>query len=386
MRNTPVLWLVAIASLFWGCGSETIINEPKRVSGFEWNLPRGIYAPRVPQTNPITNEKVALGRYLFYDTRLSANQTQSCFSCHLQKAAFADHNKVGIGSTGAHHVRNPQGLSNAAYYTTYTWANPALGTLEDQIFIPIGGDDPIELGVIPEMEAEVLARFENNATYVQMFHAAFPEVKEPFKIHYIVKALASFVRTLNSFNSPYDRYMRGDKEAMSDAAIRGMNLFNGEKAECFHCHGGDNFSDSTADEKSFFINQFYHNIGLYNIDGTGSYPEGNQGLYEISYKAQDRGRFKAPILRNVALTAPYMHDGSMATLEEVIELHSNGGRNVSEGEYQGNGIASPLKHDFITAKHFSAQEKSDLLAFLNALSDEEFINDPRFSSPFEEQQ
>jgi cytochrome c peroxidase len=371
--------------LFWGCGSETIIDKPTVSEGFSWNLPHGIYAPRVPSSNAITKEKVALGRFLFYDTRLSANQTQSCSSCHQQKFAFADHNRVGIGSTGEHHLRNPQTLTNSGYYTSYTWANPALGTLEDQIIIPLTGDDPIEMGVTPDKELEVLARFESNSTYRTMFSDAFPEVQQPIKMHYIIKALASFIRTLNSFDSPYDRYMNGDKEAMNPAQIRGMNLFNGEKAECFHCHEGDNFSDSTADEKSFFINQFFHNIGLYNTDGTGSYPEGNQGIYEISYQAKDRGRFKAPILRNVALTAPYMHDGSMATLEEVMELHSNGGRNVIEGEYAGDGTTSPLLHDFITAKHFSAQEKADLIAFLEALSDENFINDPKISNPFEEQ-
>lgn len=373
------------AALLAGCGSETVVSEPvASAGGFSWNLPRGIYAPRVPETNPISTEKVTLGRYLFYDMRLSGNQTQSCSSCHLQENAFADHNTVGIGSTGEHHTRNPQTLANSAYYTAYTWANPALGTLEDQIFIPLTGDDPIEMGITPDMEAEVLSRFENNETYAQMFAAAFPDVEAPIRLHYIVKALASFVRTLNSFDSPYDRYMRGEREAMSDAAIRGMNLFNGEKAECFHCHDGDNFSDSTADEKSFFINQFFHNIGLYDTDGTGSYPQNNQGLYEISYKAQDRGRFKAPMLRNVALTAPYMHDGSMATLEEVLELHSNGGRNVTEGPHIGDGTKSPLRHDFITAKHFTQQEKSDLIAFLHALTDEAFINDPRISDPFKE--
>lgn len=384
MRSIFFLPAAGLLLLLGGCGSETVVSEPPSASAFAWNLPEGIYPPRVPDENPMTEAKVALGRYLFYDTRLSANRTQSCSSCHLQQYAFADHNPVGIGSTDEHHVRNPQTLANAAYYTSYTWANPALGTLEDQILIPITGDDPIELGVVPEVEDEVLARFENNATYRSMFQSAFPDVGNPYRIHYIVKALASFIRTLNSFNSPYDRFMRGDKQALSEAAIRGMTLFNDENGECFHCHSGDNFSDSTADEKSFFVEQFFHNIGLYNLDGDGAYPEGNQGLYEITYNPYDRGRFKAPILRNVARTFPYMHDGSMQTLEEVIELHSNGGRNITEGEYAGNGIESPLKHDFITPKNFTEQEKQDLLAFLESLTDESFIHDPTISDPFKE--
>ena len=381
------LKLIAFFSLLLlsGCNSQTTITEEEisQDSSFEWNLPRGVYAPIVPSSNPITTEKVLLGRYLFYDKNLSANQTQSCSSCHFQEYAFSDKNSVGIGSTGEHHTRNPQTLANAAYYTSYTWANPSLGTLESQIIIPLAGDDPIEMGILPEFEEMVLARFENNESYRQMFAAAFPDVEEPVKIHYIVQALASFIRTLNSFNSPYDKYLRGQSDALTEQQKLGMQLFNDEKGECFHCHGGDNFSDSTADEKSFYIEQFYHNIGLYNVDGAGSYPDQNQGLYELTYTDKDKGKFKAPILRNVALSAPYMHDGSMATLEEVIELHSQGGRLVS-GENSGDGRTNPYKHDFITQKNFTQEEKDALVAFLHALSDEEFITDPNISDPFKE--
>ena len=379
--------IVLIAILFLGCESTTTITESRSQSSeFDWDLPTGMYAPRVPTTNPITDEKVELGRYLFYDTKLSANQTQSCSSCHLQKFAFADHNNVGIGSTGVHSSRNPNSLTNTAYYTSYSWANPALGTLERFIILPITGDDPIELGVVPEVEDEVLARFENNETYQAMFAAAFPDVDNPFTLEYIVKALASFNRTLNSFNSQYDKYLRGDSSALNASQIRGMNIFMDERGECFHCHEGKNFSDSTADEKSFSINQFFHNIGLYNIGGDGSYTEENEGLYEVTMNAYDKGKFKAPSLRNIELTAPYMHDGSMATLEDVVELHSNGGRNITEGENAGNGIENPFKSDFITPKNFTEQEKADLVAFLHSLTDNDFITDPKISNPFEEAQ
>jgi cytochrome c peroxidase len=369
-----------------GCDSSTVITETHSPSGtFEWDLPEGVYPPRVPPDNPMTKEKVELGRYLFYDKRLSANQTQSCSSCHLQSEAFADHNPLGIGSTGVHALRNPNSLTNTGYYTSYSWANPALGTLERFIIMPITGDDPIELGVAAEKEEEVLARFENNETYQKMFQAAFPEVGKPITLEYIVKALAAFNRTLNSFNSPYDKYLRGEADTLTESQKRGMSLFMGEKAECFHCHDGIHFSDSTANEKSFFVNQFFHNIGLYNIGGDGSYPEGNQGLYEITMQVQDKGRFKAPSLRNVELTYPYMHDGSMATLEEVIELHSNGGRVIKEGPYAGDGTQNPYSSDFIVPKDFTEQEKEDLVAFLRSLTDMEFINNPKISDPFKEQ-
>jgi cytochrome c peroxidase len=385
MRNT-IFFTVASLILLVGCNSETNIEEPQSSSDYVWNLPKGIYPPRIPDNNPITPQKVELGRYLFYDTRLSFNQTKSCSSCHLQEKGFADNNKVGIGATGEHHTRNAQSLTNAAYYTTYTWANPSLGTLETQIIIPLTGDDPIEMGVTPDVEDAVLARFETNSTYAAMFEDAFPDVENPVKLHTIVDALASFVRTLNSFNAPYDRYLRGDRDAMSASAVRGMTLFNDEKGECFHCHATEHFSDSTANEKSFYVQRFFHNIGLYNTDSYGSYPEGNQGLYELTYNPIDKGKFKTPSLRNVALSAPYMHDGSMQTLQEVVELHSQGGRNVIEGEHQGDGRLSPLKHDFITEKNFTTQEKEDLVAFLESLTDETFINDPSIANPFSESQ
>lgn len=378
--------IVLFALVIVGCGSSTTITESESTStGFEWDLPNGVFAPRVPTDNPMTHEKVALGRHLFYDIQLSANQKQSCSSCHLQKFAFSDHNNVGIGSTGEHSLRNPNSLTNTAYYTSYSWANPALGTLERFIIMPITGDSPIELGIVEEKQIEVLSRFENNETYRVMFQKAFPEVANPFTLEYIVKALATFNRTLNSFNSPYDKYLRGDKTALNDSQKRGMDLFMNEKGECFHCHDGIRFSDSTADEKSFHVVQFFHNIGLYNVNGTSSYPEGNQGLYEITLNNIDKGAFKTPTLRNVELTSPYMHDGSMATLREVIELHSNGGRNIIDGNNSGNGITNIYKSDFITPKNFTEQEKDDLENFLKSLTDTDFITNPKISNPFEEE-
>lgn len=380
--------LAAFVFLLSGCGSETVVHESVSSQSYAWNLPERVYPPRVPSDNPMSSAKVELGRHLFYDTRLSANETQSCSSCHLQRYAFSDKNRVGIGSTGEHHTRNPQHLTNAGYYTSYTWANPALGTLERQIIIPITGDAPIELGVTEEYEQEVLERFRDDPLYQSLFAEAFAEEEEPIDIHHIVKALAAFIRTLNSFDSPYDRYLRGEAEALSEAQKRGLALFMGEKAECFHCHDGNNFSDSTANEKSFYIDQFYHNIGLYNLDGEGgigAYPQGNQGLYEITMDPADRGRFKAPSLRNVEVTAPYMHDGSMATLEEVMELHSRGGRLIEEGEYAGDGSRNPNISDLVSAKAFTDQEKSDLVSFLKALTDETFLTNPNIANPFGEE-
>lgn len=367
-----------------GTSSEVVVNLfnlPANASNYS------IFPPRIPSDNPITAEKIELGKYLFYDEKLSYNQTQACYSCHLQENAFSDHNTVGIGSTGVHGLRNPNSLTNTGYYTSYSWANPSLGTLESFIERPITNDDPIELGVdTNEKMNEVLARFSSNTKYQELFTKAFPNIQNPYTLENMVKALASFSRTLNSFNSLFDKYQRGDKTAMSESAIRGMNIFNGERGECFHCHDGasSSFSDSTADEKSFTSTQFFHNIGLYNINGDGSYPEFNQGLYEVTQIASDKGRFKTPSLRNVELTAPYMHDGSMATLAEIIDLHSNGGRNVTTGANIGDGRNHPYLDENIAPRNFTEQEKADLIEFLKSLTDNEFITNPKLANPFEQ--
>lgn len=400
MKKTYIKYLIGFvtSTILVGCGgggSSTTIVEIGGTSNSVainlYNLPDNasyynIFPPRVPSDNPMTHEKVELGRYLFYDKKLSHNETQACVSCHLQEYAFADHNMVGIGSTGVHGLRNPNSLTNTGYYTSYSWANPSLGTLESFIERPITNDDPIELGVdTNEKMYEVLERFSSDEKYKELFTKAYPNEQNPYTLKNIVYALASFSRTLNSFNSPFDKYQRGDKTAMSESAIRGMNIFNGENGECFHCHEGvsSSFSDSTADEKSFTSSQFFHNIGLYNINGDGSYPEFNQGLFEVTQKVSDKGRFKAPTLRNIELTAPYMHDGSMATLEDIIDLHSNGGRNVTTGVNRGDGTQNPYLDSDIAPRNFTEAEKADLVAFLKSLTDQEFITNSKIANPFE---
>ncbi len=386
MKQTLVLILCApLLLVISGCENSVSVDEPSTASSYEWSLPQGVRAPRIPTNNPMSKEKVELGRFLFYDTKLSFNEVQSCASCHLQEHAFADTNRVGIGTTGELHTRNPQHLVNAGYYTSYTWANPALGTLERQIVLPLTGDAPIELGVTSEVESEVLSRFENNETYKELFVSAFGEEENLFVLPNIIKALASFVRTLNSFNSPYDRYIRNESFELNASALRGMELFNSEEAECFHCHDGINFSDSYADESSFFIIQDFHNIGLYNITmyGTdGNYPQGNQGLFEITNLPKDRGRFRTPNLRNVAVTAPYMHDGSLATLDDVLDHHSRGGTLHNEAGLEGDGRSNPNKSDLIVPKLFTQQQKRDIINFLHTLTDREFLTNPELSSPF----
>lgn len=348
---------------------------------YEWHIPSKIPKPQVPADNPMTAQKVELGRHLFYEKRLSVTQEHSCASCHQQKSAFATSDRVAIGSTGEVHPRNSMSLTNVAYNSTLTWANPAMKQLETQMLVPIFGEHPIELGMAGK-EAEIINFLRQDPTYQKLFAAAFGTEEQTINLNNLIKAIASFERSLISFDSPYDRYrFGGDRGAISAAAKRGEALFHSERLECFHCHGGFNFSDSTNHERLAFTEIAFHNTGLYNIDAQGSYPDNNTGVYEITHRQEDMGRFKAPTLRNIALTAPYMHDGSIATLEEVIEHYRVGGRTIHGGEYQGVGSRNPLKSLFISGFNISEAEKSDLLAFLNSLTDPRFISNPAFSDP-----
>lgn len=174
--------------------------------------------------------------------------------------------------------------------------------------------------------------------------------------------------------------MLGDDQAMSAAALRGMNLFFNEKFECFHCHGGFNFSDSSQHTNEVMPARVFHNTGLYNLDVDGSYPEDNQGVFSLTQNPKDMGHFKAPTLRNISLTAPYMHDGSINTLTEVLDHYANGGRAIVSGPNKGDGSKNPLKNKFIKGFDLSETERADLLEFLESLTDEQFVNNPDYQS------
>ncbi len=352
------------------------------VAAYDWGLPVGVPTPRVPEDNPMTDEKVQLGRHLFYDARLSLNETQSCATCHAQADAFTDGRAQGLGSTGELHLRSPMSLTNVAYLNTLTWANPSLVRLEDQAMVPLFGEFPVELGFSGQ-EDELLGRLVADPKYVELFAAAFPDELDPVSLDTVTKAIASFERALLSFDSPYDRYAYGgDPDAMTASALRGRDLFFSEKLECFHCHGGFNFSDSVSHDATQIIETMFHNTGLYNIGGTGAFPPGNGGVYELTGVATDMGRFRAPTLRNIALTAPYMHDGSIATLDEVIDHYSAGGRTLATGPYAGVGSDNPFKSELVNGFDITAAERVDLIAFLNSLTDSTFTSRADLSDPW----
>ncbi|MCW1967796.1 MAG: di-heme enzyme [Anaerolineae bacterium] len=349
-------------------------------SAYPWNLPANFPPPAVPDDNPMTPEKVELGRHLFYDVRLSGNGTQSCGSCHIQKLAFSDGKTVGIGSTGQAHSRNPMALVNVAYNASQTWANPIITTLEGQALLPMFGESPVELGITGR-ENEVLARFRDDPLYQQLFKAAYPDAPQP-TWRTIAQAIASFQRTLISANSRFDQFVRGNVTALSEKEKIGAALFFGEDLECHHCHTGFNFSQATMHSGSTFIERPFFNTGLYDLDGKGAYPPDNRGIYEITLDPNDMGKFRPPTLRNIALTAPYMHDGSMKTLNDVIRFYERGGHETKSGPNAGDGRLNPFKNGLVSGFRITDDERDALISFLNALTDEQFVSDPRFSDPF----
>ena len=375
------LLTICLFSVCLSMGLSTTISASS-TSVYNWNIPAWMPKPIVPADNPMNFQKVELGRHLFYEQRLSITGEFSCASCHLQKLAFTDGKTVAVGATGEKHPRNSMSLANIAYNPVLTWANPLITKLENQALVPIFGEHPVEMGMVGR-EKQILAMLRDDAKYRQMFTDAFKNEKNPINLSNLTKALAAFQRSLISVSSPYDKYrFGGDTNAISPAAKRGEKLFNSEDLECFHCHGGINFTDSVMHEKLAFQEIAFHNTGLYNIDGKGAYPANNTGVYEITSKPTDMGRFKAPTLRNIALTAPYMHDGSIATLEEVIDHYQAGGRTIQTGEFAGIGSTNPFKSEFISGFKLSESEKQDLLEFLRSLTDEEFIKNPAFSNPY----
>lgn len=345
---------------------------------YDWRLPAGFPLPRVPADNPMTEARVQLGRRLFYDKRLSLNGTQSCASCHEQARAFTDGRTHGLGSTGEAHRRNAQGLANVAYATSLTWANPVLTTLEAQALVPLFGKEPVELG-FGDREAVLFERLRADPELVARFAEAFPEQAEPLSLASLTRALASFERSLVSGTAPFDQYLYGGRvDALTPQMKRGMELFFSERLECNHCHAGFNFQDATMHETSGEPILPFHNTGLYNEGVEGAYPATDPGLIELTGRAEDMGRFRAPSLRNVALTAPYMHDGSIATLSEVLDHYAAGGR----AHALESSRVSPLRSGFVRGFTLTPEEKADVLAFLEgALTDTAFVTDPRFADP-----
>lgn len=372
-----VIITLALLSGWAGC------SQGQPGTQFSFQLPAGFPAPIVPADNPMTVEKVKLGRYLFYDKRLSGNQTFSCGTCHSQSLAFTDGKTTPVGSTGAQLARNSMPLGNVAYYNYLTWSNPLITTIEEQMLVPMFGDAPIELGLGDLADAAV-ARLRADPMYQQMFAEAFPAQSNAFNIQNVIYAIASFERTLIDGNSAYDRYEAGDPTAMSDSAVRGKNAFFAEKLDCYHCHAAPTFTTAFVSVNTPTAPRDFRNDAIYNIDGAGGFPPNNTGLYSFTLFNNDMGKFRVPTLRNIMMTAPYFHDGSAATIDDVIDSYAHGGRLIPAGQpYAGDGSTSPHRDPLVKGFTLSDDERADLKAFLTSLTDDELLTNPDFSDPFQ---
>lgn len=298
-------------------------------------LPGGLAALSavpVPSDNPQTPAKIELGKRLFFDTRLSLDRASSCATCHAPEKAFADGLPRAKGFQGATLPRNSPTVLNAAYNAAQFWDGRA-ATLDEQCKGPLLA--PAEMNMLDEKH--LVDRLNSIPGYKNDFQSIFNGLPA---LDNVARAIAAFERTLVTPDSRFDRYASGDKSALTDAEKRGLILFIG-KAACSECHQGPNFTDNK-----------YHNLGM--LPGHGN--PADLGRYAITKKEEDRNAFKTPTLRNITLTAPYMHDGSVATLEQVIELYDRGGDD------------GPNKSKLIYKLNLTTQEKADLLAFLKTLT------------------
>jgi cytochrome c peroxidase len=355
-------------------------REPVPIPG----LPASLPLPRTPLENPYSIEKEHLGRLLFYDQRLSFDGSMSCASCHRQELAFTDGLARAVGATGERHQRNTMTLTNVAFNATFTWSDPNLHWLEDQALVPMRNLDPIELGLAGR-EDEMLARLRGDDDYPALFAGAFPEGADPITLTNVVRAIATFERVMLSADSTYDRYLAsGDPAVLGELAHRGMELFFSEALACGRCHAGFNLSGPVVWHESPPIEApLFHNTGLYNLPG-GRYPDESPGVSEHTGLKRDRGKFRAPTLRNVALTAPYMHDGSIESLEEVVAHYAAGGRaRVAETEGGAGGRPNPHQSELVRPQRLSEDDRRALVAFLDSLTDWTFVCSDRLSDPFE---
>ena len=298
---------------------------------YPYAVPLGLEKPKVPKDNPITKDKVKLGKLLYFDKRLSLNKMVSCDTCHSQTKGWTDQLRVSNGIHGLKGTRNAPTVFNSAYNAAQFWDGRA-SSLEEQAKGPI--QNPVEMGFTLKGAEERIAKIKG---YKTLFSKAFGSDK--VTIDRMVKAIASFERTILSGNSAYDQFKAGNKKALSASAQRGMNLFFG-RANCDACHSGANFSDSD-----------YHNLG---IGMNAQKPD--LGRYLVTKKPEDKGRFKTPTLRGLLYTKPYMHDGSEKTLEEVVDFYNRGGNK------------NPYLDKEIHPLGLSDGEKRDLVAFLESLN------------------
>ncbi|MCB9235991.1 MAG: cytochrome-c peroxidase [Bacteroidia bacterium] len=332
---------LGISLILSSCRQDDLLRMPM-YEPYPLELPPGFPDMPVPDDNPLTTRRVALGKKLFYDPLLSIDSTVSCATCHLQNLGFTDGNRVSEGVHGGLGFRNAPALVNLAWNEDYM-RDGGVPTLELQVLAPVAAE--VEMGINFK---ELVDRLNLDPTYPQLFREAFD--RDEVDAFGITRALAAFERILVSGNNPYDQYrFQGKTEALNASEQRGMLLFESNELGCTHCHGGFDLRKNG-----------FENNGLY-----AQYVD--SGRTRVTLNPDERGKFKVPSLRNVAVTAPYMHDGSLTDLWQVIDHYASGGK------------GHPNQSEFITGFTLTTTERTDLYNFLHALTDQDFLQNPAFS-------
>ncbi|WIO74114.1 cytochrome c peroxidase [Porticoccaceae bacterium LTM1] len=357
--------LLAGALMVWRSPTPPPVTTP--LSGFSAPFVFGHFT--VPDDNPLTNEGFELGRRLFYDTKLSANNTVACATCHLQELAFTDGKRTAVGISGKPLDFNSMSLVNLMWGPQHFFWNGRAASLEDQALTPI--QDPNEMG---QNLDELVRELEADPQYPQLFAAAYGDITP----QNIAKALATFQRALVSDNSKYDQYLRGELK-LSEQEELGRKLFMAHPDVKVSLRGG-NCIDCHSQFLTSGFNTLYDGFSNNGLDDEQHL---RPGLQTVTNDPNHRGMFKVPSLRNIAVTAPYMHDGRFATLEEVLEHYDNGVMRsntlsplIAEATNLSKGQDAPIE------LHLSDAEKQAIIAFLHTLTDQSLLTNPDFANPF----
>ena len=322
----------------------------------------GLQISKKSTTSIDSDFKKEFGHYLFFDKALSFNMTKSCSSCHDPKLAFTDGYRKSLGATADLHQRNSSSLLNISRFSYFTAADTTLTTLEKQLQNPFFNNKFIELGVSGH-EVEILNRIKSNPSYQKIFKHFKQPINE-ISMQLIIASLADYCKSLNSYQSKYDLYLKNPKSNIFTKSEKaGMDLFFSDSFACSQCHGGINFNTPKLNPENIFLkNGFFL---AYKTNVATKFSE-DFGLYNVSHNPQDIGRFRIPSLRNVLLTSPYMHDGNIETITELLQKYSQG------------GIINAPKDDRIKGFNMTKQEESSIISFLTTLTDTSYYSNPLF--------
>ena len=378
-RNSSLIVIVAIF-IFSSCKDEEkgdLTHLPYAPTAYTIVKPDHFPEIPIPMDNPMTEEGVQLGRKLFYDPILSADSTQSCSSCHLPSGSFTDNQAVSVGIDGIAGTRSSMSLLNIAYANNGLFWDGRSSTLEAQALLPV--EDPIEMH---NTWPNAMNSLRNHPDYPGYFREAFGIAdKQEMTKELAAKAIAQFERILiSSGESKFDKFLAGDQFALEDEEKDGRFIYFDEgisnglqlpDGECFHCHGGFTLTG----------NQFFNN-GIDSVNTLWEFAD--NGLGGVTGNEFDNGKFRAPTLRNIAMTAPYMHDGRFETLDEVLDHYIAGGHPSPNKDPLIHPLGFPQgAGGNITYTGFTPYMKDALLQFLHSLTDTTFVNNPDIQNPFE---